>query len=143
MLNLSAGLLAGFVATAVLSAVMVAKAQMGLMPELDVIRMLAEMLGGNVALAWFVHFTIGTVAWGGAYALFFRSIPGDGPVTKGMMLGLIEWGIMMISVMPKSGNGVFGLGIGVAAPAVTLVLHLMFGVVLGLVYQRRAGPIYA
>lgn len=143
MRNLSAGLLAGFVATAVLSAVMVMKARMGLMPELDVIQMLAGMLGGSVGLAWLMHFMIGTLAWGGGFALLYGAIPGTGPVSKGMMLGLVEWGMMMVAVMPMAGGGVFGLGIGIAAPVMTLMLHLMFGAVLGAVYQRRAVPAFA
>ena len=45
MTNLKNGFLAGFIATAVLSVLMVAKAMMGVMPELDVAAMLAVMMG--------------------------------------------------------------------------------------------------
>lgn len=143
MQNLSAGLLAGFVATAALSVVMVMKSAMGIMPELDVIQMLAGMMGGSLALAWVAHFMIGTLAWGGAYAVLYRQIPGNGPVVKGLMLGVVAWGMMMIAVMPMAGGGLFGMGIGMVAPVMTLALHLMFGAVLGLVYQSRAVPALA
>lgn len=143
MQNLSAGLLAGFVATAALSAVMVMKSAMGIMPKLDVIQMLAGMTGGSLALAWVAHFMIGTLAWGGAYGVFYRQIPGNGPVVKGLMLGLVAWGMMMIAVMPVAGGGLFGMGMGMVAPVMTLALHLMFGAVLGLVYQSRAVPALA
>ena len=143
MQNLSAGLLAGFVATAALSVVLVMKSSMGVMPEMDVIQMLAGMMGGSVAVAWAAHFMIGTLAWGGGYALLYRQIPGNGAVAKGLMLGLVAWGMMMVAVMPMAGGRFFGMGFGMAAPVMTLMLHLMFGAVLGLVYQSRAVPAFA
>ena len=68
--NLIKGLIAGFVATAVLSALMVMKSMMGLMPELDVVTMLTRMMGAPTPLAgWAAHFMIGTLVWGGLFAL--------------------------------------------------------------------------
>ena len=53
---------AGFVATVVLSALMLIKSAMGLMPELNVIKMLSSMLdGGAPAVGWVAHFFIGTM----------------------------------------------------------------------------------
>ncbi len=39
------------------------------MPALDPIGMIAEMMGVSAAIAWGVHLMIGTVMWGGAFAL--------------------------------------------------------------------------
>ena len=50
MNNIKVGLGAGFVATVVLSLMMVAKGMMGVMPELDVIAMLSAMMGAWRAL---------------------------------------------------------------------------------------------
>lgn len=44
MQKIVAGLVAGFIATVVLSVMMVAKSMMGIMPELDVIAMLSTMM---------------------------------------------------------------------------------------------------
>lgn len=45
--NIFKGMVAGFVATVVLSALMVMKSMMGLMPELNVIAMLSKMMGAS------------------------------------------------------------------------------------------------
>lgn len=138
--------IAGFTATVVLSALMVMKAAMGLMPQLNVIVMLANMIGfGGAAAGWLAHFLIGTVLWGTLYALLYRLLPGSGPVMKGLVFSVGAWLLMMIIVMPMAGAGFFGLTIGIMAPVMTLVLHLIWGAVLGFVFkilpgtQQRAG----
>ncbi len=66
MNNIGRGFIAGFVATVVLSALMLMKSATGLMPQLDVIAMLSGMMGSSSAMAWIAHFMIGTVAWAGS-----------------------------------------------------------------------------
>lgn len=71
-------MIAGFVATVVLSLLMLMKSMMGLMPELDVVRMLTGMAHGmmdlpaNPAVGWMLHFLIGTVLWGPPRQTGFR-----------------------------------------------------------------------
>lgn len=43
---------------------------------------------------------------------------------------------MMVMLMPMAGAGLFGMNLGVMAPVMTLVLHLIFGAVLGLSYAK-------
>lgn len=138
MRNISAGLTAGFAATIVLSALMVAKAMMGLMPALNVIAMLSHMMGSPTAMGWIAHFAIGTLAWGGGFALVYDAIPGGSAMVKGIAFAIGAWLLMMIVVMPMAGAGLFGLGLGIMAPIMTLVLHVIFGAVLGAVYAIRA-----
>ncbi len=135
--NLQSGFLAGFIATVALSVLMILKSLMGLMPELDVIAMLAGMLGGSVVIAWIAHFVIGTVVWGGLFAATYANIPGDSAVSKGIVFGVAAWLLMMILVMPMAGAGFFGLSLGIMAPILTLVLHIIFGLVLGMAYKPR------
>ena len=45
---------------------------------------------------------------------------------------------MMIALMPMAGAGLFGLGLGMTTPVATLVLHVVFGLVLGGVYGLLA-----
>lgn len=66
--RLSRGLLAGLVATIVLSGLMLIKHAMGLMPQLNVIMMISRMVGAPLAVGWLMHFTIGTLFWGLLYA---------------------------------------------------------------------------
>jgi len=137
MTNLKNGFLAGFIATAVLSAMMVAKTMMGLMPELDVVVMLSMMMGAPVILGWLAHFMIGTLAWGGGFAVLYDVIPGGTAIIKGILFGVAAWLAMMIMVMPMAGAGLFGMNFGIMAPMMTLVLHIVFGAVLGAVYGAR------
>jgi hypothetical protein len=139
--NIVKGLFAGFVATAVLSGLMVMKTMMGLMPALDVVAMLTHMMGASSSLlGWAAHFMIGTVLWGGAFALLNSRIPGASQLAKGVVFGLGAWVLMMVMVMPMAGAGFFGMNLGMMAPVMTLMLHLIFGAVLGGVYgaQRPA-----
>src|SRR6516165_11450509 len=71
------GIAAGFVATVVLSAMMLVKHSMGLMPELDPIAMITAMAGANSpALGWIAHFVIGSVFWGIGFAVVSPYLPG-------------------------------------------------------------------
>lgn len=129
------GMVAGFVATIVLSALMVMKAQMGLMPELNPIKMMSDMAGASTpAPGWIMHFMIGTVLWGTLFAWLDPNIPGTAHWLKGIVFGIGAWLIMMIVVMPMAGAGFFGGNLGMMAPVMTLVLHIIYGVALGGIY---------
>ena len=131
------GMIAGFVGTAVMSVMMLMKSMLGFVPDLDPIGMLAGMFGDTRALGWILHFVIGTVAWGGGYALIYKFLPTSSPVIKGIIFGLLAWMAMMLVVMPMAGNGFFGLEIGIIAPIMTMMLHVIFGVVMGVVYGKQ------
>ena len=135
-MNIGKGILGGIVATAVLSGLMLMKNAMGIMPQLDIIKMLSSMMGVSMAVAWMAHFGIGAM-WGALFALAYRVIPGGTAVVKGMLLLTGAWLLMMVMVMPMAGAGLFGMHMGLMAPMMTLVLHLIFGAVLGLVYGNR------
>jgi hypothetical protein len=143
MTKIVAGAVAGFAATVVLSVMMIAKGMMGIMPELDVIAMLSAMMGAPAVMGWIGHFMIGTLAWGVGFALLFNVIPGGSAVTKGILFGIGAWLGMMIMVMPMAGAGIFGMAMGIMAPMMTLVLHVIFGAVLGVVFQAQARPALA
>lgn len=125
------GMLAGLIATFVLSGLIVMKAQMGLMPELDPIQMLGNMVGGGSrTIGWAMHFVIGTVLWG----LLFTAIFGAGPGRfwwRGIVFATGAWLVMMIVLMPMAGAGLFGMNLGMMAPVMTLMMHVVYGAVLG------------
>jgi hypothetical protein len=132
--NLIKGMVAGFVATVVLSALMLMKTMMGVMPELNPIKMIADMLGGPPALGWVMHFMIGTVLWGSLFAWLNPTLPGESHRLKGIVFSAGAWFIMMIVMMLMAGAGFFGSHLGMTAPVMTLMLHIVFGFVLGAVY---------
>lgn len=139
MTSLTRGVIAGLAATIVLSALMLMKSAMGLMPELDVIAMLGRMTGGGAAIGWLAHFMIGAVAWGGLFAVIEPNLPGDNFWLKGVTFGIGAWVLMMVVVMPMAGAGLFGVNLGMVAPVITLLLHMVFGAVLGGVYASLPG----
>jgi hypothetical protein len=139
------GLIAGFVATVVLTILMMMKKMLGVMPELDPVHMLSEMaaqnmgMEPNIMIGWIMHFMIGSVAWGGAFIVLNNVLPGTSQIAKGISLGIVAWFMMMIGPMPMSGAGLFGLNMGILAPVMTFMLHIVFGVVLGAVFIRLGG----
>jgi hypothetical protein len=140
--NITKGVMAGFIATLVLTALMMMKKMMGVMPELDPVHMMSVMaaqkmgMETNMMVGWVMHFMIGAVAWGGAFAVLNNILPTQNQMIKGIILGIGAWFIMMIGPMVMAGNGLFGLALGPMAPVMTFMLHIVFGVVLGLVYQK-------
>ena len=133
MKSFSKAMMAGLVATVVLSIVMVMKSVMGIMPELDLPRMIAGMMGmpNEPAVGWAVHFMIGVVGYGVALALLDNHLPGENRVWHGVLIAIGGWLIMMVMLMPMAGVGLLGMNMGIAAPVMTLALHVMFGAILG------------
>ena len=138
MSRIGNGLVAGLVATVVLSGLMVIKSMMGLMPQLDLPQMIAAMMGApnQPAVGWGVHFMIGIALYGAAIAWLHERMPGDSAVAHGVLIAVAGWLMMMVVLMPMAGTGVFGMNLGIMAPMMTLILHLVFGAVLGAVYAR-------
>ena len=139
MNKVTRGLGAGLAATMVLSMIMVAKGMMGLMPELNVIGMLSSMMKSAPIVGWIVHFMIGMLAWGLGFVAVTRYLPGKNDVAKGISFGIAAWVMMMLLVMPMAGAGFFGLKLGPVAPMMTLMLHVIYGAVLGYVFGKL-GP---
>lgn len=142
--NVMKGVFAGFVATIALSILMMLKTMMGMMPQMNAIKMLSSMAHGFVGapltpvVGWLLHFFIGGVLWGLLFALLFERIPGQTAALKGLVFGTAAWLLMMIMVMPLAGAGFFGLNLGPGAAIATLVLHWAYGAVLGSAYGKLA-----
>jgi len=132
-MTLKNGLIGGFVGSAVLAVMFVLKGMMGIVPQMDIISMLSMMMGTSAAMGWVAHFMIGTVVWGGVFALANNLIPGGSQTGKGVVLGLVAWLMMMVAVMPMAGGGFFGMNFGMMGFAMPLVLHIIFGAALGFV----------
>ena len=138
MKSFSKAMVAALVATIVLSLLMVMKSAMGIMPQLDLARMIAGVMGmpDVPAVGWVVHFFIGVVIYGAALALLDERLPGESRIWHGVLIAIVGWLVMMLLLMPMAGAGLFGLGLGISAPVMTLMLHLIFGAVLGAYYAH-------
>lgn len=131
------GVRAGFIATLVLSALMVAKHLAGWVPALDAVHMLHRLIGGPAVLAWLAHGAIGTVIWGGVFGLLDGRGPGRSWPAYGVFFGVMAWLAMMLVFLPVVGDGFFGLALGWRVAGAALALHVVYGGVLGLVYAGR------
>lgn len=139
MQNIGKGFVAGFIATIVLSALMLMKSMMGMMPALDVIRMITKMLeASSPAVGWSVHFFIGTILWGALFSVLDPFLFGPHWL-RGAIFASGAWVLMMIVMMPIAGVGLFAIQLGIMAPIATLILHWIFGVVLGATYGALLG----
>ncbi|MFV9930828.1 MAG: DUF6789 family protein [Francisella endosymbiont of Hyalomma asiaticum] len=65
---------------------------------------------------------------------FIYKLP-DSPVVKGISFGVIAWLLMMFIPIPMSGEGLFELKLGMIAPIITLVLHIIYGAVIDFTYK--------
>jgi uncharacterized membrane protein YagU involved in acid resistance len=134
MTNSMKGMTAGFIATVVLSALLMLKSSMALAPHLNIINLLTQLGSIGTVAAWMDHFIVGTVVWGLLFGAFDAVYEKGAYWLKGIMFGVFAWLLMMIVFMPLVKAGLFGSKIGLEAPAVTLVYHLVYGAVLGVIY---------
>ena len=101
--NIGKGLTAGLAATVALLILMILKAQVGLMPGLDIPKMLAGLAGapGQPLVGWAVHLVIGIVLYGIAIATLDDRLPGDGSLMHGLVLAVVGCLIMMLVLMTR------------------------------------------
>jgi uncharacterized protein DUF6789 len=139
------GILAGLAATLALTLLMMMKKITGAMPELDPINMLATMVSEkmgvekNLIFGWVMHFMMGSVLWGGLFAIFHKLFPTENPLLKGMVFSVVPWFLMMTGAMPMSGAGLFGIKISIMVPFMTFAFHMVFGATLGKVFALLGG----
>src|SRR5687768_1237471 len=134
MSNSLRGMLAGLVATLVLSGILILKTNMGLWPEVNLIRLLVNLGSIQTVAAWMDHFIIGVVVWGLLFGAFDAMWENRIYWLKGLIFGLFAWVVMMILFMPLAKVGFFGVKVGASAIYVTLFYHLVYGLVLGVTY---------
>ena len=125
------GMVAGFIATVVLSVLMLIKQRMGLVPQLNPIEMLAKMAGGSMpAVGWVPHFLIGTVVWGSLFPISRRQSLAERHPVRNWRVDFDDG--------PCNANGrsrsFRHAALGIMVPIATLVLHLIYGAVLGGTY---------
>lgn len=145
MRTIAAGILAGLIATAMLSIVIVLKSAFGIVPELSMIATLSEasarVLGTprNLMVGWIEHLLIGTVLWGTVFAVAAPAWR-FGQVLRGIIFAILAWLLMMVFLLPLAGLGIFGTALGFVPVVTALVLHLIYGAVLGYYFGRLMSP---
>jgi hypothetical protein len=132
--TLARGLVAGLSATFVLSLLLLLKQALGITPDLNLVTILAHALGySSPGAGWLAHYIIGVLLWGSLFVWVDAHLPFEHWFNGLLFASVVWWGVMLI-IMPLAGAGPFGLQLGFATPTVTLLLHWVYGGVLGTVY---------
>ena len=121
--TLGRGIIAGFMATLILSV---------LIEPMTTIARMAEVLPR--AFAPILHFFVGSFVWGAGFALLHPLLRGPSWL-RGLIFGALAWLVVMVFVMPLARTGLFGIKLGFAAPAVMMLVHLVYGVMLGVFFS--------
>jgi uncharacterized protein DUF6789 len=133
------GVIAGTAATLAVSLLMTLEKVLGIAPELGLIQLLLRAIeapADNWVTGWVIHLLIGCVFGGMLFAWAEPRLEGNTPLKKGVLFGLLLWLAFMLAIMPAAGAGLFGFELSELAPAYLLLLHVVYGVVLGWTYGK-------
>jgi hypothetical protein len=92
---------------------------------------LTAMVPWVLAVGVILHLAYGAF-WGGLFALSTASAT----ATKGIVVGLGLWLLMIIFYVPMSGNAVVSVATNPAMWIVTLIGHVLYGAVVGSLLHR-------
>ena len=133
------GVIAGFVATLILSGLIVFFNATDILKELDIVEHIDKLGSIQRASAWVDHFIVGALLWGPIFAAFQATTNEKYPRwLKGLMFGTITWFLMMVIFMPVIGGGwvnLFGLQLGIIGPIGMLGMNLIYGLAIGVVFD--------
>ena len=77
------------------------------------------------------------LAYGGIWAALLTQVTDRVTIWKGLALGLFLWLVMQVAFFPFIGWGLFGMGITPKIAVATLVLHMIYGGLVGWLVDRR------
>src|SRR5689334_2776781 len=120
--DVSKGIEAGFVATIVISLLMLIQQAAGVAPTFNLITLItaATNMPDYVAISWIVHFVVGVGLWGVGFAAFSPHLPGPHWL-RGLIFGAFAWFLMMVIFLPAAGMPVFANGLGTTIPVISLM----------------------
>ena len=116
------GIVAGFVATFVLSVL------------LDPIAMLTPPVWpGSPVIGWLLHFFIGTVIWGVAFAMVHDHLPGASWL-RGLIFAIGAWLLVAAAGASLIEARLLAIDVNASMILSTLAIHVLYGVTLGVIY---------
>lgn len=129
-IDYSKAVIGGIVGTLVMTAVGLYVAPMMGIPPMNPAQMLAMAMGNNLILGWMGHLMIGTIL-AIIYAFVQSYLPGPA-AARGASYSLAPWLMAQVIVMPMMGMPLFSGSVAMAGGS--LIGHLVYGAVLGLIY---------
>lgn len=135
MSRVQKGIVSGLVATIAVSLLEIANLMLGpwanSFPKLlSYILQMPDVL----AVGWAAHLIVGTLVLGPLFGILCPRLPTDTPESKGIMFAVAAWVVMMLTIAPLGGIGMFAAAAGFGTIAWMLVTHVVYGAVLGGVY---------
>jgi uncharacterized membrane protein YagU involved in acid resistance len=137
--SFSKAVVAGIVATVVMTLFTYMGGMMGI--KMNIPEMLGSMFGESLIIGWMMHFMIGIVL-AVNYGIIFYSRVNINPLwLRGALFGLLPWLMAQIMVMPMMSlmnDMPFSAGLfsgSVMMAMASMVGHLVYGAVLGVVYK--------
>ncbi len=89
------------------------------------------------SFGWIIYVFVGAFFWSAVYAVLEPSLPGA-PAMKGATFGAAIAVVILALLAPLAGRGFFAIGSGAAFIVSVFLLHLVYGVVLALVYASQS-----
>lgn len=133
--DLKKGIYAGLIATVPVAILAAGKQVLGLIPELDLIDVMTGLTGipWN-GTGWVLLFVIGAILGMGFASLdsHVADATTAGEMVRGAFFGFLLWVLLMIVLIPLYDNA----GFGVPFAGGVLAACLVFGVVMGVVYEQ-------
>jgi len=130
----------GVVATIGMSIPMVIGTAAGVapMPEPIPKATVTMVLGKGLPMPLIMVLAAGShLAYGGIWAALLIQVTDRITIWKGLGLGVFLWFLMQVVVLPLIGWGLFGAAITPKIAAATLILHLIYGALVGWLVDRR------
>ena len=133
--DLKKGIYAGLIATIPVALLAAGKQAMGLIPELDLINLMTSMSGMPWnGTGWVLLFVVGAVLGMGFASLDSHVADATtlGEAMRGLLFGFLLFIILMIVLIPLYTSNGFGLPFAGGV----LAACLLFGVVMGVTYEK-------
>lgn len=97
----------------------------------------AQLFGSGLSKPMMVALAVGLhLGYGGVFGAVLARVERPVTVGKGLALGVGLWALMQVAFLPFLGWGLFGTAITPRIAVATLVLHLVYGGVLGWALDR-------
>lgn len=138
-LSISSAVIAGLAATAAMTVFTFMAPLMNI--EMNILGMLAGTMGAPVIVGWIAHFMIGVILAVSFAVVYYPNFGSSNKIKSGAIFSLVPWLMAQIVVMPMMAivnGGTYFSGFfsgSIVLAFASLMGHLLFGVVLGLIYK--------